>query len=135
VNWNRWNYRVDAPTGGVVILPHPNLKQWRAYVDDQPTDLLTANAVFAAVIVEPGKHDIRLVFESKPAKLGAAAFFACAAISVALFFWPRRGGRATRRWISRGLVVLGLVGVGLVALAWFKGTTTDLDVSTLVKKT
>jgi uncharacterized membrane protein YfhO len=52
---------------------------WRAYVDGRAVPILRANYAFRAVYLEPGYHEVRLVFEPLSWKVGLG-------ISVATWF-------------------------------------------------
>jgi hypothetical protein len=45
---------------------------WTAKVDGQPTQVLIANALFRAVTIEPGQHQVELRFEPASVLVGAA---------------------------------------------------------------
>jgi hypothetical protein len=54
---------VDAPAGGLLVLNDVWHPWWRAEVDGSVADILKANVLFRAVAIEPGKHQVRFVFE------------------------------------------------------------------------
>ena len=56
--------------GGYVVLNDVWHPWWTATVDGKPADILTANVLFRAVEVTPGRHQVR--FEFKPVE-GAIA--------------------------------------------------------------
>lgn len=127
VNWNRWVFAVDAPRGGVFVLGHPALKEWRAFVDGQPADVLTANGVFAAVLVSPGDHAIEFRYESKATTLGGAMCFVgfIALIGANGFARGRRAGTRRRKiaWWGVTAVGIGLVATtGAIFFKWLKPT-------------
>jgi hypothetical protein len=53
----------DSACGGYVVLNDVWHPWWRATIDGKPADILTANVLFRAVEVEPGRHHIRFEFE------------------------------------------------------------------------
>jgi hypothetical protein len=55
--------QADAPGGGFVVLNDVWHPWWRATVDGKPADILKANVVFRAVVVPPGQHAVRFVFQ------------------------------------------------------------------------
>jgi hypothetical protein len=52
----------DAPGGGFVVLNDVWHPWWQASVDGKAADMLTANVLFRAVVVPPGKHIVRFNF-------------------------------------------------------------------------
>jgi hypothetical protein len=52
----------DSPDGGFVVLNDVWQRWWTAEVDGREVDLLRANALFRAVAVPPGRHQVRFVF-------------------------------------------------------------------------
>jgi len=72
---------------------------WRAYVDGRPTPILRANYAFRAVYLEPGYHEVRLVFEPLSWKVGLGISLATWVILIVwglLSWWGRR--RAGKEW-------------------------------------
>jgi hypothetical protein len=53
----------DAPGGGFLVLNDVWHPWWRASVDGKPEEILKANVLFRAVVVPPGKHIVRFVFQ------------------------------------------------------------------------
>ena len=53
---------VDAPDGGYLILNDVWHPWWRVEVDGQRSDILRANAIFRAVKLPPGAHQVRFYF-------------------------------------------------------------------------
>lgn len=46
----------------LLFLSIPYQKGWTAYVDGKKTDILKTNLMYSGIFLEPGDHDIRLVF-------------------------------------------------------------------------
>ena len=129
VNWNRWDFTVTAPRGGVFVFGQPALAQWRAYVDGKPSPVLTANAVFASVIVSPGEHDVEFRYESKATSLGGTLFFLTLALLVAANAWVLQR-RATRRrtriaWLAGAAVTV--IAIGFAGVSWHRCLSPDLN--------
>ena len=53
---------VDAPGGGILVLNDVWHPWWRATVDGKPAEILKANVLFRAVVVPPGRHEVRFTF-------------------------------------------------------------------------
>ena len=47
----------------LLVLSIPYQKGWTAYVDGKKTDILKANIMYSGLFLEPGDHEIRLVFK------------------------------------------------------------------------
>ncbi len=71
---------------------------WRAYVDGRAKPVLRANYAFRAVYLEPGYHEVRLVFEPLSWKVGLGISVATWFILIVwgLLSWRRRRHRVTR---------------------------------------
>ena len=61
---------VNAPDGGLLLLTDVWHPWWRATLDGKPVDILRADAIFRAVALPPGAHEVRFTFEPMA---GAAA--------------------------------------------------------------
>ena len=65
---------------------------WRAYVDDRPAPLLQANYAFQAVEVPAGRHHVRLAYEDRKLRVGAA--ISLSALLTCMVLWVlSRGSR------------------------------------------
>ncbi|HEY1542886.1 MAG TPA: glycosyltransferase family 39 protein [Xanthobacteraceae bacterium] len=53
---------VDAPDGGFLLLTDVWHPWWRATLDGKPVDVLRADAIFRAVALPPGAHEVRFTF-------------------------------------------------------------------------
>lgn len=67
----RVDAEVEASAPCVVVISQTYYHQWRAYVDDQETQLLRANYAFQAVQIPQGRHHIRLVYVDRAFYFGA----------------------------------------------------------------
>jgi hypothetical protein len=74
----------DAPRPTVVVIAQAYYPAWKAYVDGRPAKLWRANYAFQAVEVPAGKHELRLRYEDKWLRAGAAlsvlGLLACAGL-------------------------------------------------------
>ena len=53
---------VEAPDGGLLLLNDVWHPWWRATLDGHPVDVLRADAIFRAVALPPGAHEVRFTF-------------------------------------------------------------------------
>jgi hypothetical protein len=63
-------FAVDAPARQLLVVTERFHAGWRAEVDGQPRKLLRANGDFIGCVIEPGRHDVRLVFRPYSLQLG-----------------------------------------------------------------
>lgn len=63
---------VEAGSAGLLVLSEPYDPGWRAYIDGERVDLLTANYLFQAVAVPAGRHTIELRYEPRELRIGLA---------------------------------------------------------------
>jgi hypothetical protein len=63
----RVELHIDAPAEGILVLSDTYYPGWRAWVDEEPTEIWRANGLFRAVRVPVGSH--RVVFEYAPTSL------------------------------------------------------------------
>ncbi len=59
---NDINLTVEAATEGYLVLSEVYYPGWRAWVDGRRTPILRANYAFRAIYLEPGAHQVRMVF-------------------------------------------------------------------------
>jgi uncharacterized membrane protein YfhO len=64
---------VSVPSGGYLVLSEVFAPGWSATVDGQPAELLRANAIFRALWVAPGEHQVELRYWPTLLTLGAAS--------------------------------------------------------------
>ncbi|MGA9350519.1 MAG: YfhO family protein [Anaerolineae bacterium] len=79
-------------TEAYLVLSEVYYPGWRAYVDGRAEPILRANYAFRAVYLEPGYHEVRLVFEPTSWKVGLGISVATwVGLAVwALFTWRAR---------------------------------------------
>jgi hypothetical protein len=82
-------------TEAYLVLSEVYYPGWRAYVDGRAQAVLRANYAFRAVYLEPGYHEVRLVFEPTSWKMGLGISVATwVGLAVwALFTWRARLSR------------------------------------------
>jgi hypothetical protein len=89
---------VRAHARGQLVLLDAFYPGWRAEVDGRPTPIRPANVAFRAVVVGPGRHEVRFTY--RPASVvvgGAISITALAVLAACLLFLWRRGTRDTVR--------------------------------------
>jgi hypothetical protein len=103
----RVRVRASSPAAGVLVLLDNDRPGWQAYVDGVPAPICRANALFRAVPLPPGDHDVTFVY----APLSFFAGLACATVALAaaltLLAWPRRG--SAHRGRTDGVAAAGWV--------------------------
>lgn len=64
-------YNTNSASGGFAALSEVYYPAgWNAYIDGKPTDIVKTNYFMRGLIVPPGKHAIKLVFEPETVKQG-----------------------------------------------------------------
>jgi hypothetical protein len=86
---------VEADAPSLVVVSQTYYHDWRAYVDGQPTVLLRANYAFQAVQVSAGRHRIKLVYQDRTFKVGAAISLATLLVG-GIFFATSARQKKTR---------------------------------------
>ena len=67
---NAIHLTANTLTEAYLVLSEVYYPGWKAYVDGHPQPVLRANYAFRAVYLEPGQHEVRLVFEPLSWKVG-----------------------------------------------------------------
>lgn len=81
---NEIGLEAEAASEGYLVLSEVYYPGWRAYVDGSEEPLLRANYAFRAVYLEPGSHEVRLVFAPTSWSVG---LLVGAGTWLALLFW------------------------------------------------
>ncbi len=68
---------------GLLVVTEQAFPGWKVYVDGEEREILTANLIFRAVALDPGKHQV--VFRYEPATLRIGIFMSVAAFIGILF--------------------------------------------------
>jgi len=89
---NAIHLTANTLTEAYLVLSEVYYPGWRAYVDGRAQAVLRANYAFRAVYLEPGYHEVRLVFEPLSWKLGLGISLATwvGLAAWALFTWRAR---------------------------------------------
>ncbi len=85
--------RVEAPAAGYLVLSDAFAPGWRARVDGMAAPILRANGLFRAVRLDPGSHEVVMLYRPRGVLLGLAVSL-CAAL-IAAGWWWRAGARAS----------------------------------------
>lgn len=54
---------ISVDKNKLLVLSIPYQKGWTAYVDGKETEIKKANLMYSGIFLEPGDHDIKLVFK------------------------------------------------------------------------
>jgi uncharacterized membrane protein YfhO len=76
--------RAAAGEPSVLVVSQTYYPGWKAIVDGKATEVFPVNMTLTGVAVEPGTHDIRLVFDPMSFKVGAGLTLLSLIIGVAL---------------------------------------------------
>ena len=101
VLWRRSNalaVTVDTTAPGYLVVLEAFNAGWRAFVDGEQTVVLRANALFRAVPLQAGRHQVVFEYRSPAALWGATSTLLTAATVVGLAAWRRR--RTSGRKVS-----------------------------------
>jgi hypothetical protein len=79
---NRVDLVTRSATRALLVLGDAYATGWQARVDEHPTPIARANAVFRAVAVPPGSHRVSFTYEPESFKVGALI----SAVSLGLWF-------------------------------------------------
>ncbi len=83
---------VEARAAALVVFAQCNYHLWRAYVDNRPVPLWTANFAFQVLQVPGGKHRVSLVYEDRNFQLGLAVSAGTLLWCLAFLWRSARGG-------------------------------------------
>ncbi len=86
---NAIDLKVDSQSRQFLFLSDSYYPGWKAYVDDEEVEVLRANYLFRAVVIEPGGHQVRFEYDPLSFKLGLAITFLTILICGAYFFKSR----------------------------------------------
>jgi hypothetical protein len=87
---DRVRVEADLSASGYVVVLEGYEQGWRAAVDGIPTPVLRANAVFRAVSVPAGRHDVLLLYRPSAATAGVMVSVGAALGGLGLAFVRRR---------------------------------------------
>jgi hypothetical protein len=83
---------IEAETAApaLLVLNDTNYPGWRAYVNGQPAEMLTANFLFRGVLLAPGKSIVEFKYQPRSYRIGGGISFAAVAILALLVVRERR---------------------------------------------
>jgi hypothetical protein len=84
--------QVSTEKKGYLVLSEVYYPGWQAFVDGEKVDVLCGNYIFRAVPVEPGDHEVGLVFVSWPFRIGMVVSLVTLSICILLILPLRRRG-------------------------------------------
>ncbi|MCX6154243.1 MAG: YfhO family protein [Candidatus Kapabacteria bacterium] len=88
-NSNSMKIAVESKSAGIMVVSEVYYPAWKAYIDDQPTNIFSANYSLRAIEVPQGKHIIEMKYESATFSLGAWITVITLILSLALLFSKR----------------------------------------------
>lgn len=71
---NRVSFRVETDQTALLVLSDLNYAGWKAFVDDNPVTLYTADGLFRGVVVPPGEHRVEMRFFPASLRFGLGFF-------------------------------------------------------------
>ena len=83
----RVEIEVDLDRPGYLVLTDANYPGWRARVDGEKAEILTADLLFRAVYLEPGRHHVLFAF--RPASTWIGAGISLIALLALCWLWTR----------------------------------------------
>jgi uncharacterized membrane protein YfhO len=99
VLWRRSNalaVEVEAGASGYLVVVEAFHAGWKAFVDGEETVVLRANALFRAVPVSSGRHQVVFEYRSPAAFRGAMSTLVTGTAVLGLVAWRRRRPTAPR---------------------------------------
>jgi hypothetical protein len=86
----------ESPEPTLLVFAQSFHHNWRAYVDDKPSEIFKANHAFQAVQVPAGRSRVRLVYEDSAFRTGSVASGLSLALWGGLWWRQRRNATALR---------------------------------------
>lgn len=129
VQWNRWQFTVDAPRGGAFIFGQPKLPQWEATVDGRKAEIITADGTFPALMLEPGTHEIDVRFRSRATIVGmAVVLVTLLGMLVASYVVAQK-----KTWRRRGVSIAMALSLLAFGALWYRALWSDVDIRTFAE--
>ncbi len=83
-SFNSVTLRVSAAHAAVLVLTDQYYAGWQAYVDEQAAPIARADYAFRAIMVPPGQHTVRFVYEPQSFRIGSGFAFVALILLVGL---------------------------------------------------
>jgi hypothetical protein len=83
----------ETPAPALLLVNDTNYPGWRAYLNGESTEMLTANFLFRGVVIPSGKSTVEFKYQPRPFQIGSGVSFAAFAILALLVFRERRRAR------------------------------------------
>jgi hypothetical protein len=92
VSYQSQRVEIEANAGStsLLMLTDTNYPGWRAFVNGQPTPIVSANYLFRGVVVPKGKSKVEFVYQPGSFRLGAAISIVALIALAGLLLWERR---------------------------------------------
>ena len=74
IDTNTISGSIETDSKKILVLTVPFSKGWKAYVDGEKHELKQANIMFTGIPLNPGKHDIMLIYETPYLRVGLYLF-------------------------------------------------------------
>ena len=84
----------ETPTPALLVLNDTNYPGWRAYLNGQPAEMLTANFLFRGVLLPAGKSTVEFKYQPWSFRIGGGISLAALAILTLLVLRVSEGSRA-----------------------------------------
>ncbi len=86
---NQVSGTISLDSAKYLLLTIPYSSGWSAYVDGEPQELLQADTAFMALYLEPGDHEINLVYHTPGSTAGLIISLLSLAVAIALIILSR----------------------------------------------
>ncbi len=92
VEWQseRITFHAESSGTSVVTVAQTYFPSWKAFIDDQPTEILPINHAFQAIALPSGKHNIRLVYDDRGFKTGGIISCVFSVVITILILFTRK---------------------------------------------
>ncbi len=90
---NTVDLTVNSKSRQFLFLSDSYFPGWKAYINGKPTKILRANYMFRAIVIGPGKHQVRFEYDPLSFKLGLAVTLTTILLCGVYFLKERRKQR------------------------------------------
>lgn len=106
--FNQAAFKVNTSTGGLFNYTDSFAKGWRATIDGSPVQIYRSNHMFKAVVLPPGRHVVKFVYDPASMRIALPISMACACLVFAL-------GASCLSTVVRRRILLAVLACGLTA--------------------